>query len=86
MFKWLREFFVGKDNVQPTTVEPSKTEVSQTITVEPPKLEVVPQTVETKPDKEPWNQFPKSPPETQKRSRKPRVAKPKPTLKKNANV
>ena len=84
MLKWLREFFVGKDIVQPTTVEPPKPEVSQTITVEPPKLEVVPKTVEAKALKrkktEPWTKFPTTPQEE--------VSKParKPRAKKNANV
>ena len=84
MFKWLRELFVGKDNVQPTTIEPPKTEVVQTITVEPPKLEVVPITVEAKPSKrkktEPWTKFPTTPQEE--------VTKParKPRAKKNANI
>lgn len=85
MFKWLRELFVGKDNVQPT-VEPPKPELVHTITVEPPKLEVVPKTIKTKQKKETWSEFPTTP----KPTRKPRAAKPtapkKPRAKKNANV
>jgi len=81
MFKWIREFFGGKDTTP------------QTITVPAAEPAPVPEEkIEVKKEIEPWNKFPTSPPPEAEPPKKPRakrnqsVVKTKPRVKKDANV
>ena len=84
MFKWIREFFGGKDNSVQTVTVP---------TAEP--VQVPEEKIEAKKEKEPWNKFPTSPPPEAEPPKKPRAkrvqsssaTKTKPSrVKKDANV